>query len=72
MALGNPKIKSAPPPSGSSQGGRWRQESYVVGTVMGKYMTVGLENFHSVSGPVLGREINHLPGAHIYLSGKMM
>lgn len=68
MALGNPKIKSASPPSGSSQGARWRQESYVVGTVMGKNMTVGMENFHSVSGPVLGREINHLFQVPTFLS----
>lgn len=28
---------------------------------MGKNMTVGLQNFHSVPGPIMGREMHHLP-----------
>lgn len=44
-----------------------RQESYIVGTVMGTSMSVGTQSLHSVPGLIVGREIHHLPGAHISL-----
>lgn len=39
----------------------------MVGTAMGKNMAVGTQNLHSVQGPIFGREIYHLLGAHISL-----
>lgn len=32
-----------------------------MGTVMGKNMIVGMQNFHSVSGSIMVRAVHHLP-----------
>lgn len=61
MPLGKPKMKSTSSPSGSSQGSRGRQESYVMGTVMGKNTIIGMQNFHSVPDPIMVRAVHHLP-----------
>lgn len=35
-----------------------------MGTVVGKNMTVGMQSFHSVSGPIMGRDMTTFQCSH--------